>query len=207
MPTSGPVLTRRDFDILEIPGFAERMAALRQHLSPKLEAVGEALRPELETRIGQAFHSHVARHARRRVNPPSDTWVALSESRRGYKMLPHFEIGLFSDHVFLRVGVIYEAEDRSSFAEVLAESLGEVPDRLRIVFDHQKPGGHPVAELRREPDRIVQAVRRKAGEVLLELPLPVDAVAGQDLAALLRPELPPFTLVYHRWRVRQPVLA
>ena len=37
---------------------------------------------------------HVAKHARRSVNPPIDTWVAFAPNKRGYKMLPHFQIGL-----------------------------------------------------------------------------------------------------------------
>ncbi len=33
-------------------------------------------------------------------NPPDDTWVSFSTNPRGYKMMPHFQIGLFGDHAF-----------------------------------------------------------------------------------------------------------
>jgi uncharacterized protein YktB (UPF0637 family) len=47
------------------------------------------------TRIGggEAF-THVARHARRTVNPPDDTWVAFALDRRGYKKHCHFKVAV-----------------------------------------------------------------------------------------------------------------
>lgn len=204
MAKGQPMLTARDFSILDIPGFAERMSALRENLSPKLEAVGQALLGDLLDLTGAQFHVHVARHMRRRVNPPDDTWVALSESRRGYKMLPHFEVGLFRDHLFLRVGVIYEAEDRHGFARALSESLADLPDHLEVVFDHQRPGGVPIAQLRRDPSPIQANVGKRLGEVLLEWPVPVAAVVGQDLLSLIRPELGAFARVYRSWRALSP---
>lgn len=199
-----PVLTSNDFAILEIAGFAERMSALRAHLSPKLEATGRALLPDLLQLTGEEFHVHVARHMRRRVNPPDDTWVALSESRRGYKMLPHFEVGLFRDHLFLRVGVIYEAEDRVGFARALTASLVELPDHLEVVFDHQRPGGVPIGQLRKEPSPIVKSAGKRLGEVLLEWPLASADVVGRGLLSLIRPELGAFAGVYRSWRAMQP---
>ena len=48
------------------------MEAIRTRIRPKLEAIGRELLPDV-TRVGggPAF-AHVAKHARRTVNPPDD---------------------------------------------------------------------------------------------------------------------------------------
>jgi uncharacterized protein YktB (UPF0637 family) len=92
MPFSG--FTASDFRVFDIPGFKPRMEAIQTRIRPKLEAVGRDLRPDV-TRIGggEAF-THVAKHARRTVNPPDDTWVAFALDRRGYKKHCHFKVAV-----------------------------------------------------------------------------------------------------------------
>ena len=83
-----------DFKVFEIDGFAPRMEAIKRRIRPKLEAVGKELLPDVG-RIGRAeAFAHVARHARRTVNPPGDTWVAFAADRRGYKKHCHFKVAL-----------------------------------------------------------------------------------------------------------------
>src|SRR5687768_18483157 len=83
-----------DFKVFDIEGFTNRMEAIDTQIRPKLEAVGQELLPDV-TRIGgaQAF-VHVAKHARRTVNPPDDTWVAFALDRRGYKKHCHFKVAV-----------------------------------------------------------------------------------------------------------------
>ncbi|HUG35765.1 MAG TPA: DUF1054 family protein [Candidatus Limnocylindrales bacterium] len=83
-----------DFKVFEIEGFAPRMDAIKSRIRPKLEAVGKALLPDVG-RIGRgdAF-VHVAKHARRTVNPPDDTWVAFACDKRGYKKHCHFKVAV-----------------------------------------------------------------------------------------------------------------
>jgi uncharacterized protein YktB (UPF0637 family) len=83
-----------DFRVFELPGFAARMAAIRSRIRPKLEALGVALAPDVARATGTEIHPHVARHARRTVNPPEDTWVAFGPDRRGYKKAPHFKVAV-----------------------------------------------------------------------------------------------------------------
>jgi uncharacterized protein YktB (UPF0637 family) len=86
--------TAEDFQLFDLPGFAERMAAIRTRIRPKLEILGQTLVPPL-TRIAKVeVFPHVARHARRTVNPPDDTWVAFGPDRRGYKKAPHFKVAV-----------------------------------------------------------------------------------------------------------------
>jgi uncharacterized protein YktB (UPF0637 family) len=83
-----------DFKVFEIPGFKPRMEAIKTRIRPKLEAVGRDLLADV-TRIGggEAF-AHVAKHARRTVNPPDDTWVAFAGDKRGYKKHCHFKVAV-----------------------------------------------------------------------------------------------------------------
>jgi uncharacterized protein YktB (UPF0637 family) len=86
--------TPSDFKVFEIPGFKPRMQAIKTRIRPKLEAVGRELLPDV-TRVGggEAF-IHMAKHARRTVNPPDDTWVAFALDRRGYKKHCHFKVAV-----------------------------------------------------------------------------------------------------------------
>src|SRR5699024_11813025 len=87
---------------------------LKQHASKKLEHLGDYFTDYLTEITGNTHYSHVAQRARRKVNPPIDSWVAFGTNKRGYKMLPHFQIGLFKDHAFCQYGIIYEAPAKST---------------------------------------------------------------------------------------------
>ncbi|MBI4589427.1 MAG: DUF1054 family protein [Candidatus Rokubacteria bacterium] len=83
-----------DFRVFDIKGFQPRMSAIRGQIRPKLEALGEALLPDIARVTGGEAFAHVARHARRTVNPPDDTWVAFGPDRRGYKKHCHFKVAV-----------------------------------------------------------------------------------------------------------------
>jgi len=86
--------TAGDFKVFALQGFQPRMAAIRAQIRPKLEALGEALRPGVARLTGGETFAHVARHARRTVNPPDDTWVAFGPDKRGYKKSCHFKVAV-----------------------------------------------------------------------------------------------------------------
>ena len=75
--------TPSDFKVFEIPGFKPRMDAIKTRIRPKLEAVGRELLPDVARVGGAEAFVHVARHARRTVNPPGDTWVAFALDKSG----------------------------------------------------------------------------------------------------------------------------
>jgi uncharacterized protein YktB (UPF0637 family) len=72
----------KDFRVFDLPAFADRMAAIRAQVRPKLEGLGAALAPDVAKLTGTEIHAHVAKHARRTVNPPADTWVAFGPDRQ-----------------------------------------------------------------------------------------------------------------------------
>lgn len=97
------------FEVFHVDGFDARMAALRREATPRLAALGQELLPALSHRWGMPAYAHVARHLRRRVHPPEDTWVAWSTSARGYKAEIHFEVGLSRLSAFVRLAALPEA--------------------------------------------------------------------------------------------------
>nr|WP_313787308.1 DUF1054 family protein [Paenibacillus larvae] len=88
------------------------MKAIRERIQPKFKELGELLCDDLAMMAGNEMFVHIAKHARRTVNPPKDTWMAFCHNKRGYKQHPHFQIGLFDDHVFVWLAFIYELPDK-----------------------------------------------------------------------------------------------
>lgn len=118
--------TEQDFDSLTVPGLEPRMEAIISRVRPKLEALGGALSPYLSVLCGEDMYPHVAKHARRKVNPPIDTWIAWASSKRGYKALPHFEVGMFSTHLFIIFAVIYESPNKAVFADYVQKHTARI---------------------------------------------------------------------------------
>ncbi|MDR4886651.1 DUF1054 domain-containing protein [Fredinandcohnia sp. QZ13] len=135
--------TNEDFDVFTIDGLENRMNALVSHVRPKLEDLGNYFAPTLSSLTGDEMFAHVAKHARRTINPPKDTWVAFANNKRGYKMLPHFQIGLWNTHLFVWFAVIYEAPNKSEFGKILMEHSKQikesVPNHYLWSVDHTKP--------------------------------------------------------------------
>jgi uncharacterized protein YktB (UPF0637 family) len=88
------LFTSADFKIFALTGFHERMAAIILKIRPKLASIGEALAPKISELVDQPLFVHVAKHARRTVNPPDDTWAAFGADRRGYKKDVHFKVAV-----------------------------------------------------------------------------------------------------------------
>ena len=86
--------TASDFKVFDLKGFQPRMAAIRTQIRPKLEALGADLLPDIGRLTGGETFAHVAKHARRTVNPPDDTWVAFGPDKRGYKKSCHFKVAI-----------------------------------------------------------------------------------------------------------------
>lgn len=134
---------QKDFDVFSIDGLDNRMNELRTRISPKLEAIAQHLQPTATSITGDEMFVHVAKHLRRTKNPPNDTWVALANSKRGYKQLPHFQIGMWGTHVFIWFAIIYESPIKAQFARQLKinkdKILAHIPDYFVWSKDHTQP--------------------------------------------------------------------
>lgn len=131
-----------DFDTFSIEGLDARMEAIRERIQPKFKALGEALCDDVAISAGHEMFLHIAKHARRKTNPPKDTWLAICHNKRGYKQHPHFQIGLFDDHVFIWFALIYEMPNKQSIAEKYLKHVRKtksiIPSDYVLSFDHTK---------------------------------------------------------------------
>lgn len=134
--------TQHDFDTFKIEGLAERMEAIQTRIQPNFRNIGEALIDDMTALVGSEMFVHIAKHARRTVNPPNDTWMAFAGNKRGYKKHPHFQVGLWDDHLFIWLAFIYELPNKTNMASTFLHHIDEVdkliPDNFVISLDHMK---------------------------------------------------------------------
>ncbi|KRE90494.1 hypothetical protein ASG89_09415 [Paenibacillus sp. Soil766] len=143
--------TQHDFDTFAIEGLDGRMAAIQERIQPKFKALGDVLAAELSVQSGTEMFLHIAKHLRRKINPPVDTWMAICPNKRGYKQVPHFQVGLFDDRVFIWLALIYELPNKSNIAKTYMNNLNliqaEIPKDFLLSFDHMKKDATPVSLL------------------------------------------------------------
>ncbi|HLR15847.1 MAG TPA: DUF1054 domain-containing protein [Bacillota bacterium] len=133
---------QKDFESFAIEGLEGRMEAIQQRIQPKFQELGEELVDYLATHVGNEMHIHIAKHARRTVNPPNDTWVAFSYNKRGYKMTPHFQVGLWDDRLFVWLAYIYELPNKKEMAQLFIDHMDDfsemIPKDFDISMNHMK---------------------------------------------------------------------
>ena len=170
----------KDFKAFNVEGLDARMEALNEYIRPQLHELGEYFSDFFTSQTGETFYPHVAKHARRSVNPPKDTWVAFATNKRGYKMLPHFQIGMFEDQLFVMFGIMHEAKDKATRAKVFerkCKAIQQLPDDYRVCLDHMKPDKPFIKDL--TDDDLIEAIQRainvKKGEFFI-----ARAITPQD---------------------------
>lgn len=143
--------SKEDFETFFIDSLDERMEVIKERIQPKFKEIGAAVGDDLSQAIGEEMHVHIAKHARRSVNPPKDTWMAFCHNKRGYKKHPHFQVGLFDDHVFLWLAYIYELPNKEEIAKTFLEDkdaiVGNVPEDFVISLDHMKKEAESLATI------------------------------------------------------------
>jgi uncharacterized protein YktB (UPF0637 family) len=135
MTTVAPELNwgERELAIFRIEGFNERMSEIRAQIQPKLRAIGERLREPVSRICNQTSYPHVAKHMRRTVNPPPETWVAFGPSARGYKQFSHFAFVVSEGGLHTRLIVKSEAPDRFEQAERLRKSARKLVSATKVL--------------------------------------------------------------------------
>ncbi|MBO8162207.1 MAG: DUF1054 domain-containing protein [Brevibacillus sp.] len=152
--TSFSGFTEADFDVFTVDSLDARMEAIKTIVRPKLVSLGEHFSPQLAHATGEEMFFHVAKHARRTVNPPDDTWVAWASDKRGYKKHPHFQVGIWRTHLFVWYALIYESPYKKAIGQAFQNNIDQiltiVPDDFRWSPDHTQPDSTPQSELGRE---------------------------------------------------------
>lgn len=121
----------KDFQVFAIPDFPGRMAAIRRNIQPKLFALAEEIGPKLEPIVGNEAFPHVAKHMRRTVNPPEDTWVAFGPEKRGYKKTQHFKVAISRRCVRFLFEIGPEYADKAKWVKTWQREAGRLASALK----------------------------------------------------------------------------
>ena len=121
----------KDFQVFAVPDFPGRMAAIRSQIQPKLFALAEEICPRLTPIAGSEVFPHVAKHMRRTVNPPDDTWVAFGPEKRGYKKVQHYKIAISLHCVRLLFEIGPEYADKRKLAQAWQRGIGRLAPKLK----------------------------------------------------------------------------
>lgn len=193
-PYTFSMLGKQEQKVFEIEGFQERMEAIKAQVRPQLEDLGRTLSPKLAKELGMPVYPHVAKHMRRTVNPPPETWVAFCLDKRAYKKHPHLAVVVGDGGVEVRLVVKDEHPNRPEVGkrlrkhkELAVEALagagrnGDAP----LAGGHGKPVEDPEAFVKEASARL-----EKIKGATLSLALPVKGDASKSILPAMRKLLP-----------------
>lgn len=120
-----------DFEVFSVEGFSKRMGLLYEHVRPKLIRLGDELAPELSRKLRMEFFPHVAKHARRTVNPPPETWAAFGPSPKGYKRYGYLALCISGAGLHARAVAKSEADRRPEMARRIRAEAPELARKFR----------------------------------------------------------------------------
>ena len=120
-----------DFQVFSIEGFNNRMGKIYERVRPRLLSLGDELAPALSRKLKMEFFPHVAKHARRTVNPPDETWAAFGPSAKGYKRYGYLALCISGAGVHARAVVKSEADRRPEMARKLKASAEDLARSFR----------------------------------------------------------------------------
>src|SRR5213594_4228917 len=209
MPSSAFVTA--DFKVFDARGLQPRMAEIRSRVRPKLEALGKSLAPALSRSLGNEVFAHVARHARRTVNPPDDTWVAFSPDPRGYKKHCHFKVAVSRHCVRFLFEVGPEHADKKRWAAAWkknAPKLGPVLRRVKGLAwfknEHDEEAASPLADL--SPEQLAELAdeltRTRDGQLVLGRVVPAEQASRWTEAQYRDAALETFRALAPLYRLR-----
>lgn len=128
------------FDIFQLETLDGRMTAIREQIQPLFAYYAEKISDKIswETK-NEALPIHIAKHIRRTVHPPENTWVAIGGNKRGYKKYPHFQLGINPNYVFITLSLIdnplYEKAIAQYFSMKIAD-FDNLPQDMIVIADH-----------------------------------------------------------------------
>lgn len=193
--------TKKDLEVFELQGFADRMQLIADEIRPKLAKLGELIQPQLSRLVSHQLFPHVALHARRTVNPPEETWVSFSPDDKAYKSYVHFALCVGSIGVQARVTAKQECEYRKPFAQNLlahVEKLKDLKGNKEMADYSRRNGDHRPTPVTDWPVFLADLARRLKDtqtavfDVGINLPLSGD-LSSHAIQAMSR--LAPFYLL------------
>jgi uncharacterized protein YktB (UPF0637 family) len=209
MPSSAFCAT--DFKVFDAQGFRTRMSAIRERIRPKLEAVGHTLSADVGRATGGAAFAHVAKHARRTVNPPDDTWVAFGPDPRGYKKHCHFKVAVSRHTVRFLFEVGPEHADKKRWASAWKRNAPRLAPVLRRVRglawfknEHDEEAAAPLADVPAErfAELADELTRTRDGQLVLGRAVPAEQAARWTEAQYRAAALETFRALAPLYRLR-----
>ena len=208
---SFPGFTAADFKVFDIPGFLPRMEAIKTRIRPKLEAAGRDLLPDVARVGGGPAFVHVAKHARRTVNPPDDTWVAFAGDKRGYKKHCHFKLAVSRGAVRFLFEAGPEHADKKRWATAWKRHAPQLVPVLRrakgLAWFKNEHDDEPAAILTDLPAddvaRLVEELtRRRDGQLVLGRAVSAEEAARWKPRDYARAALDTFHLLAPLYRLK-----
>ena len=200
-----------DFKVFDESGFKARMSAIRKRIRPKLEAIGRSLTQGVQHATGADVFPHVARHARRTVNPPDDTWVAFGPDERGYKKHCHFKVAVSRHAVRFLFEVGPEHADKKRWAAAWKKNAPRLAPVLRRVKglawfknEHDEEAAAPLADLSTEQlaELADELTRTRDGQLVLGRVIPAAEAARWTEAQYRDAALETFRALAPLYRLR-----
>jgi uncharacterized protein YktB (UPF0637 family) len=200
-----------DFKVFDVAGFKSRMGQIRTRIRPKLEAIGHSLVPAVSRATGAPAFPHVAKHARRTVNPPDDTWVALGPDVRGYKKHCHFKVAVSRHCVRFLFEIGPEHADKGRWGLAWRRSagkLGPVLHRVRGMAwfknEHDEEPTTPLVDLALDAlaGLADELTRTRDGQIVLGRVVAADEAARWTEAQYRHAALDTFRTLAPLYRLR-----
>lgn len=169
------MFNEEDFAVFNDPTLDGRMDKIRRVVDPKFEAFADLALPILKE-DGQDWYAHVAKHKMRKTYAPDNTWVAFAPNKRGYKMMPHFELGLWADNLYLYLAVEENMKpkdlaDIMPKLEAIAADVAALPADYTLSLDHMVNANQPTARYAEAVARYQQVKKLKFWLVLRLRPI------------------------------------
>jgi len=202
--------TAKDFQVFAIPDFPGRMAAIRGQIQPKLFALAEEIGPNLKPIVGSEAFPHVAKHMRRTVNPPDDTWVAFGPEKRGYKKAQHFKVAISRHSLRFLFEIGPEYADKAKWVRAWEREIGRLAVKLKkgpgLAWYKDEHDDEPAALLEslssQEIGRLAgELTRRKDGQLVFGRRLDQADVLRLKLAAFVQAALHAFGMLAPLYRL------
>jgi uncharacterized protein YktB (UPF0637 family) len=200
-----------DFKVFEVKGFQPRMAEIRARIRPKLETMGKSLAPAVAHSVGGDTFAHVAKHVRRTVNPPDDTWVAFAPDKRGYKKHSHFKVAVSRHCVRFLFEIGPEHADKKRWAAAWKKSAGKLAPVLRRVKglawfanEHDEIPAAALGDM--APDALLEladaVVQKRDGQLVLGRAVSADEASRWSDAQFRAAALDTFRALVPLYRLR-----
>lgn len=163
------LFNQSDFNVFTINGLDQRMSAIREHIQPVFQHLGDTYTDFVNDYTGFTGSFHIAQHRRRTTNAPESTWSALGGNNRGYKKYPHIQVGINEEHIFMFLSLIDNPKHEKTMGEFLLNNRNlwsDLPDDYYVSSDHTKPDikKAKVATVEKTLERLINV---KKGEFML----------------------------------------